>query len=379
MIDYSLTKFNTISEYTAFTKSANFKQPNVSWINGTSNVFFNPYIPQSIEICLSKDGSYYSVSVKDFKEQYSNLSNSGFSIEGPIVIPASHMKDGKARVISVHSMDTSSPETGSNTNKAIVWGGIARTIATDTPTYTYTGVDISELRNYTGVAKIDNIEGETTIGSLDYAYLPSDKFKTNGIQSVLDPLAYYNNTVDPMRYAPSPYLKNERKNYLYSNSTVNNALSDFDGLGNTNIITSYVTGQTDWLTASTITVPENTATSVGDVWDLRGYYPAACCCSRYKTSGIGKGSWYLPACGELGYILPRFNEINAALAAIIEKNPSLGAVQLGASRICWSSSEYLSTYARCVYASNGYVYGYTKSHAGYVRAFASVSLSPLCF
>ena len=133
------------------------------------------------------------------------------------------------------------------------------------------------------------------------------------------------------------------------------------------------------MTASTITVPENTATSVGDVWDLRGYYPAACCCSRYKTSGIGKGSWYLPACGELGYILPRFNEINIALAAIIEKNPSLGAVQLGASSGYWSSSEYISTYARYVYTSYGSVLSNLKSSALYVRAFASVSLSPLSF
>ena len=54
----------------------------------------------------------------------------------------------------------------------------------------------------------------------------------------------------------------------------NNAISDFDGVGNTKVLTGLATGQSDWKTAASII---NNSGST--------YYPAACCCWRYHTLG----------------------------------------------------------------------------------------------
>lgn len=53
-----------------------------------------------------------------------------------------------------------------------------------------------------------------------------------------------------------------------------NALADFKGIINTKIITNLATGQSDWKTSDAIINSGET-----------GYYPAACCCARFKTTG----------------------------------------------------------------------------------------------
>lgn len=47
-----------------------------------------------------------------------------------------------------------------------------------------------------------------------------------------------------------------------------------------------------------------------------GYSPAACCCWRYHTEGTNQGDWYLPAEGELGYVLARVKKIDKMLNMI---------------------------------------------------------------
>lgn len=46
-------------------------------------------------------------------------------------------------------------------------------------------------------------------------------------------------------------------------------------------------------------------------------YPAASCCEMFYTEGTSQGDWYLPSCGELGYIMPRFNKIQEAIQKMI--------------------------------------------------------------
>ena len=117
------------------------------------------------------------------------------------------------------------------------------------------------------------------------------------------------------------------------------------------------TGQADWKTASTIT---NNS--------LAGYSPAAVCCRRYAPSENTKGKWYLPAMGELGFIMPRFKLINEKLSAL----GSSVAVQLSSFSSYWSSSEYDSNYARGLGTSNGSVNYDGKYGIGLVRAFLLV-------
>lgn len=90
-------------------------------------------------------------------------------------------------------------------------------------------------------------------------------------------------------FTTTQYIKigNTRDTELSTYST-DTCTSDKDGVGNTEIMTSYAYGQSDWKTASTITNSHSL-----------GYMPAACCCWRYCPPGTSEGEWYLPSCGEL--------------------------------------------------------------------------------
>ena len=67
--------------------------------------------------------------------------------------------------------------------------------------------------------------------------------------------------------------------------------------------------------------------------------------------------------GELGFILPRFNAINEALA-------SVGGVALGTVYGFLSSSEHSSNYARGLITNTGIVCDNNKSSSNRVRPFA---------
>ena len=123
--------------------------------------------------------------------------------------------------------------------------------------------------------------------------------------------------------------------YYASVSGYNNVLADFDGKGNTDVL-------------------------VG----LGADYVAANAARNYKAAGAEEIEWYLPAEGELGYIMPRFNKIQAALTKV-------NASQLGSINIYWSSSENSSTDAYYVSTTDGSVhYYYGKDKSYYVRPFA---------
>lgn len=80
----------------------------------------------------------------------------------------------------------------------------------------------------------------------------------------------------------------------YSNSGT--AITDMNGKDNTQVVLQYATAQTDWRTASAIT------------WiNAEGYYPAFECAWRYHTSGTVQGDWFIPAAGQINYII--FNNI----------------------------------------------------------------------
>lgn len=276
----------------------------------------------------------------------------GYSPVGVVVIPKSHnvYSDGSCGVMSLKEMNYTTPDDGSTSYQQMYWGGY--------------GTDISTLTNYSSVCYVGEkgSVGDSVIGVYSSAYLPSDKFNT--IANPYDTETSYYNDFDD-KYIPSPYNNDGSFNTEYSRtsspSNILNAMSDFDGVGNTKIITDLATSQSDWRTASTIT--NNSGA---------GYYPAACCCWRYHTEGTNQGDWYFPACGEFGYIMPRFNKIQEAIQKMITAYGSSVGVSLNMSDSYQSSSEASSSRARNITLYNGRVYVSNKKVYFHVRAFLRV-------
>ena len=351
-----LKKFQTTEEYNTFKASSDYVKPNVSWIVNENKSMTEPYVkPLTSGIVIHKNGIFKEVSYNDFDTHYDDIVAGGYTIEGVIAVPSTHTPDGTTRIMSLKFMSTGTPETGISTSgNTMCWGGY--------------GLDLTGLTNYTDVANVTNVSGETTISPISYGYVPSDAFtEGTGAQSVVDERAKYYSGTTSSYYCPSPYLTGDEPNPLYRMTTVTNGLSDMDGSGNTEIIIANATAQPNWRTDATITNSSST-----------GYYPAACCCKRYGTSGIPSGSWYLPALGELGYVAARLGTINSLLTLIATKDPSIGAAVLPSNDV-WSSSESSSGYARRVKFRDGRVDTYGKANSCRVRAFASVHAIPLTF
>jgi hypothetical protein len=266
-----------------------------------------------------------------------------------VVVPGSHDRYGIGQggaIMSLKPMSYSDPDNGATSETSMYWGGY--------------GTDISGLTNYNHVITTSSNTTNTQSGGLSSdssAYIPRQT-AVNGTP-----------TRSKSPYAPSPYVSSDYKsgghNALYSTTASDsgsdrNVLADFGGTANTKIITDLATAQSNWKTDSSITNNYNA-----------GYYPAACCCARYKTVGTKSGEWYLPAAGELGYIVPRLYDINATISAL---NTKYGVgVQLYANDFYWSSSECSNIRAYSVYTGNGLVGNYNKNKYNfYVRAFLRV-------
>ena len=293
-------------------------------------------------LCALDDGSYVMT-----------LSNEtqGTPI-GVCVIPTSHdvYGDGTCAVMSLKGMRYDAPTSGGN-DKYIYWG-----------TYGYNISGCTELVNYDKVIITDNTT-TNTLSSQSYGYLPSNKtnyyYSANTITCTNDSdIHYYSGATNYM--IPSPYNEDDSRNESYYSTIITsaNGLSDFSGFGNTKIMTELVKNQPNWKTDETIINNTGSTSSLA--------YPAACCCWRYTANGkTDEGMWYLPACGELAYIMPKWTQISNGISGG-------SGVQLNSNNLYWSSSEYSSNYARYVNTNYGSVNYYNKSNYYYVRAFLRV-------
>ena len=263
---------------------------------------------------------------------------------GIVVVPGTHnvYGDDSCGVMSLKAMTCDTPSTGGTSEQDMCWGVY--------------GTNISGLRDLDQVPTGNTSNGIPT-GQTHYAYLPSDKFSF--IQCAHDTDAHYFNSP----YIPSPYLTDGSRNPGYyqtsSPSSAANALADFDGIGNTKKIIAQ-RGTKDY----------NSWTPGSAAY---ADYPAASCCDMFHTEGTSQGDWYLPACGELGYIIPPLNKINNAIDKMCTAYGSSVGVELNTDNAYWSSSEYGSSDARRVLTSNGNVRSYGKAGFDYVRAWLRVN------
>lgn len=240
---------------------------------------------------------------------------------GIVVIPGSHdvYGDNRCGVMSVKAMDCSSPDTGSFVNQAMC---ASKTV--DVATGNYNQVVVWENGALVGKG---------------FGYLPKDG-------------AYASTTYR----IPNPYNPDGTRNpdYYDLKSVPRNGMADFSGKDNTavNISTRGVKDYSTWKPS-----PKTAAD-----------FPAFSCCDMFAAPGTVQGEWYLPAMGEIGYIMPKWSEILGTISMI---NSMFGDV---ASPIVdgdclWSSTEYSGVNLRYVHTSNGAGHSAKATALYYVRAF----------
>ena len=332
-------------------------------------------------VAFSNGTDYQFIKDKDANLSDFKTAHSDYEPIGIVVIPAScsnilytegDVRRGKNIIMSLTPMNYTTPDTGGSTNQNMHWG----CYETDT-----------SLTNFTIVNCYTDKDAQSDISTTSYAYLPSDDSSfTKNSSKVYPSLHYYTSN----NYIPSPFklvsgelIPNEEY-YTTKYSTVN-ALSDFAGPSNTKVLIDLATAQSDWTTINT---------AIKDLY-LQNYYPAACCCARFgapDNSSAPKGTssflkhstdnadydysngvtgvWYMPACGELGFIVPHRSR-NDKTISNVKTLYNLTKVAVLGSGYFWSSSEYSGANARSVNTGNGIV-GYCKLTNCYVRAFCAV-------
>ena len=314
-----ISNFDTVNAYNEAAPS--FDLPHVSLTKNDNIVHYHPISSLAVGTYLYNNGTT------------GTTANS--NVVGVCVIPDGLLPDRKARFMSVKAITTASTA-GSTSENGIIWSSnYSRTILPKQ----YTEVPCVGLNEGEGTGVITNqVEHSNNNG-----YMPSDSENgnftalTNPYDSVT--MFAYN---DSDHHIPSPFMNNGAFNENYSTlfttggTAINNALSDFDGFRNTQILIKDA-----------------------DV-------VAAKHCAIFNP-GYREGEWYLPAVGELGFIMPRFKVINSKLSAL-----GTSGVQLDGGDNYWSSTECAGSGAWCVLTYDGLVNGNGKNDGFYVRAFLAL-------
>lgn len=345
-----LKLFNEYTQYEEYITNSPLL-PNVSYVIDNDTVYYNPYVSAEAlagDICLYDKNADKLIIVSQ-SEDLANYPTDNYSPVGVVVIPSSHdvYGDGSCGVMSIKPMNCSTPTTGGTSEQGMYWG--------------VQSINVSTLSNlnkapYVGMGSSVGDSSSTVVGQISHPYLPSDKFGSVQCPHDTDTYYYYNS---PSYYqAPSPFLTDGSRNPAYyqtsSPSSTSNCLADFDGIGNTNKIIAQ-RGTKDY---------SNWKPTYNTEFD----YPAASCCDMYYTDGTSQGDWYLPAIGELGYIMPNYNKINSTILTL--KNAYSVGIQLDES--CWSSSQYSAYDAIYINDFSGIVNSYGKNSGNSVRAFLRV-------
>jgi hypothetical protein len=322
-----LKLFQNENEYLSYKDSSDYITPNVSMIFENRNIRYQKKIKPLAKV---GDVAYWDGSSVKTTPLSSWNTSLGTPV-GVVMIPENFLPDGKARIISLTSM---------NNGNRLRW---------DRDSSFNSGYKDSPVPNVSNVPTTDNA-GSTSTGINSYGHLPSDRSDWSGPQSYVDPLAKYcDGASTPM--IPSPYLGEEFNPAYVIELDGGNVLCDFNGLSNTQLLVNE--GER---------------------------YAAAHACWNYKDQASSNLQWYLPPMGELGFLMPRFELINQSIQSLIAMGvSSIEQVDDGFSVAYWSSSEqyypsgegYMSY---SLYPYTGSLSGYDKGEENgyYVRAVASL-------
>ena len=370
-----LLKFKTEADYKT-AKRNHLVLPNVSSIEESGNTYINGRFTTKEKAEAGTIIAYHEHSPGEYEVKYIvpeafDKNDTYWKADAIVVVPYSHTGDGTVRAMGLNYASYTTPSTGGN-GDTIIWG-------------TYS--DIEELQNYSGCIKFSNYKDQTlsTHGTIPNVNLPSDSFSGNKVNPYDTETVYTEMTSN---YAPSPYNEDGSKNDAYHSlgdfaRVTDNYLKDMDGKGNTlkilrNLNQDYL-NQT--LYADSLDNGQTKTTADGITLNL---FPAACACAKYNTilkhcnidirktleENIADNAmpWYLPSCGELGYMMVRLARIQYALS-------QADGIALGTNQILLSSTEFGTNSSNLVTSLNpstGIVYSrYKNITDGMVRPFAA--------
>ena len=313
-----ITKFDTVNAYNE--AAPKFDLPHVSLTKDNNILHYHPISSLAVGTYLYNDGTT------------GTTPNS--NVVGICVIPDGLLPDRKARFMSVKAITTETTE--NDIINEINWADNTRTLLPKQ----YTEVPCVGLNEDSGTVVITN----QVEHSHEDGHMPSDSRDFTGLTDPYDITTMFSYDAYE-HYIPSPFMNNRAFNENYSTlfttggTAIDNALSDFDGFRNTQILIKD-----------------------GDV-------VAAKQCAEFKP-GYRDGEWYLPAVGELGFIIPSFMAINIYLATLDSIADRLDDDNYGSNY--WSSTEYNGSLAWAVNTIDGSVYPTGKPCRYNVRAFLTL-------
>lgn len=378
-----LLKFKTEADYKT-AKRNHLVLPNVSSVEESGNTYINGRFTSKEKAEAGTIIAYHLHSTGEYEVKYIvpeafNKNDTYWKADAIVVVPYSHTGDGTVRAMGLKYASVTTPATGGAASN-IMWGA---------------NVNIAGINNYSGGIKFANYNDQTSsFGRNNTVYLPSDSF--SGDKDKVNPYdseTGYNEKVSS-DFAPSPYNKDGSKNDAYHSlgdfaGVTDNYLKDMDGKGNTlkilrNLNQEYL-NQTLYADRLDNAQTKKYRESVGnDAYkDITLHlYPAACACARYSSvlkpctfdpsktleENIATMPWYLPSCGELGYMIVRLARIQYALS-------QADGIALGTNQILLSSTEFGTNSSHLVTGLNpltGIVYSQNKNEPkGIVRPFAA--------
>lgn len=223
---------------------------------------------------------------------------------GVVMIPEGFLPDGRARIISLQRIPLA-------------------------PWSTLGNID-SITPNYGNVCLTNNVADVSITNGL-VGYLPTDRtdISVSPVVCYTDPTCRYpmQGTIDMI---PSPYSRNQPSPGYFNTLPGGNALNDFYGLTNTRLLLDVDSDA----------------------------YLAASLCWNYKDPANSNLQWYLPAMGELAFLMPRFAVIRQSILAV---GGTFAPVTL------WSSTEWTDNrrnFSMWILYTNGFV---TRSEDTYMN------------
>lgn len=367
-----LLNFKTEADYKT-AKRNHLVLPNVSSVAESGNTYINGRFTTKEKAEAGTIIAYHLHSTGEYEVKYIvpeayEHTDPYWTAEAVVVVPYSHTGDGTVRAMALDYASITTP--GGNTS-FIMWGA---------------NVNIAGINNYSGGIKFANYNDQTysSFGTSNVVYLPSDSFSSNKVNPY-DTETIYAESVSS-NYAPSPYNEDGSKNDAYHSlgtfaSVTDNYLKDMDGKGNTLKILRSL--NQDYLNQTLYAHSLDNAQTKTYEGITLNLFPAACACALYneilkqctidttktleENIAANAMPWYLPSCGELGYIMVRLARIQYAL----EQANGVALEQ----QILLSSTEFGTNGSNLVTGLNpltGIVYSrYKNEPKGMVRPFAA--------